>query len=1259
KTYTVTVTRAASSVATLSNLTLSSGTLSPAFASGTTNYTADVPNATSAITVTPTVTDSNATVTVNGTTVSSGATSPSIALSVGTNIITILVTAQDASTKTYTVAAIRDTASVPTLSGLTLSGGLLNPAFNPDITNYEARVLNSATAVRVTPAVLDSGASITVNGMPVNSGTVSPPIFISAGNRTITIVVTAQSGASISYRISFLQWENGKAYAWGYNGFGHLGNGDFSGGSSFPIAVGTNAVLSGKTIAALGTGRAIGMALCTDGTFAAWGDNSYGQLGDIGNYSLIPIDIAGSGALSGKTVTCATAGDAHSLALCSDGTLAAWGDNSYGQLGNNSGTGSNVPVDISASGVLTGKTVIAVAGSLAHSLALCSDGTLAAWGRNDSGELGNGTLTGSSVPVEVDMTGALSNKTVTAVAVRNYFNLALCSDGTLVWWGHDGYVQKSNPVDITGSGVLTGKTVVAIASGNNHSLALCSDGTLAAWGDNSYGQLGDGSKNNSSIPIAVDTTGVLSGKTIVAISGSLRLSAALCTDGTLATWGYNYSGQLGNNSTTDSSVPVTVSTASLGLGQQFVAMSAEANAEFMLAVAAAPLPLYSSRLSELTLSAGELNPAFTSTMTNYTTGVFNAVDSVTVTSAAEDSNATVTVNGTTVASGAVSPAIPLVAGTNLITIIVTAQDNSTTIYTITVTRASLEDSMPQITGQPAGIEKLIGATATFTVTVAGAGPLAYQWQFNGTNLLDGSDISGATTNLLTLANAQMEDAGGYSVVVSNVYGSVTSSVAALTVITDPLIAALDGSGLVWTTGGTTPWFSQTANAHDGVDAARSGAITHSQESWVETALNSSGTLTFWWKVSSESGYDFLEFYLDGVRRGDRISGEIDWNQCIETIPAGTHTVRWRYVKDGSENRGEDAAWLDEVIFTADAPEPQITEPPLSCTNVIGSTAMLSVTAAGASPLTYQWRFNGADLFDGGDISGATTNLLTLANVQMEDAGGYSVVVSNAYGSVTSSVAAMTVVEAPEYAYTIYGAEVEITGYLGTNTAVVIPSLIDGRTVIGIGNNAFSAWINPERRNLTDVTIPDSVTYIGWGAFYQCAGLTNVVIGTNVGGIDSQAFSECTALRDITIPDRVTSIGMSAFSGCSSLTNVILGSSVSDIRDYAFAGCTNLTGITFPESLTTIQAGAFSNCGLTNAAVGTAVTVLWYNSFGNCGNLTFITVSADNPNYSSLDGVLFDKERHTLMTYPGGKAGGYIVPVNVLAIGTSAFSGCNL
>ena len=129
----------------------------------------------------------------------------------------------------------------------------------------------------------------------------------------------------------------------------------------------------------------------------------------------------------------------HSLALCSDGTLAAWGSNNYGQFGTGGTVDSNVPVAAGAAGVLLGKTVIALAGGGYSSLALCADGTLAGWGDNSSGQLGNGSTTASNVPVAVSTAGVLSGKSVIAISAGSSDCLARCSDGTLAAWGGNAY----------------------------------------------------------------------------------------------------------------------------------------------------------------------------------------------------------------------------------------------------------------------------------------------------------------------------------------------------------------------------------------------------------------------------------------------------------------------------------------------------------------------------------------------------------------------------------------------------------------------------------------------------------------------------------------------------------------------------------------------------------------------------------------------------------------------------------------------------
>src|SRR5204863_392397 len=134
----------------------------------------------------------------------------------------------------------------------------------------------------------------------------------------------------------------------------------------------------------------------------AWGRNAEGELGNGGTAETwSPELVTPSGVLSRKTVTMLAAGLSHSLAVCCDGTLAAWGYNGSGRLGNNTITVAHVPVRVDDSGVLSGKTVIAIAAGGAHGLALCSDGTVAAWGANGNGQLGNNGMTESHVPVAV------------------------------------------------------------------------------------------------------------------------------------------------------------------------------------------------------------------------------------------------------------------------------------------------------------------------------------------------------------------------------------------------------------------------------------------------------------------------------------------------------------------------------------------------------------------------------------------------------------------------------------------------------------------------------------------------------------------------------------------------------------------------------------------------------------------------------------------------------------------------------------------
>ena len=197
--------------------------------------------------------------------------------------------------------------------------------------------------------------------------------------------------------------------------------------------------------------------------------------------------------------------------------------------------------------------------------------------------------------------------------------------------------------------------------------------------------------------------------------------------------------------------------------------------------------------------------------------------------------------------------------------------------------------------------------------------------------------------------------------------------------------------------------------------------------------------------------------------------------------------------------------------------------------------------------------------------------------------------------------------------------------------VTIPKTIEGCEVKQIGDGAFRYCTN-----LTEITIPDSVTEIGNSAFGYCTSLSKVKLSNGLTKIGSYAFDYCKRLAEITIPDSVTEIGNSAFDYCTSLSKVQLPNSLTKIGNYAFRRCENLTEITIPDS----------------------VTYIGEEAFYGCKSLTEITVSPDNKNYVSVDGVLFTKNMSTLVAYPAGnKRSTYIVPDSVTEIGNSAFYRC--
>jgi alpha-tubulin suppressor-like RCC1 family protein len=329
---------------------------------------------------------------------------------------------------------------------------------------------------------------------------------------------------------------DGNAYGFGYNGSGQLGNGTTLGTPVATAAAGLSRVVQVRS------GAYHSLALKSDQTVVAWGENGAGQLG-IGAGVTRSAYFAAVPGLTG--VASVSAGDYHSLALMGDGTIRSWGLNSDGQGGNGS-FDSTHPTPVSVTGI-SGAVAIAAGGR--HSLALLANGTVLAWGANDSGQLGDGSLTPRPAPVPVaGLTGVI------AIAAGGAHSLAIRIDGSVLAWGNNDFGQlgdgtvarRLTPVRVSALGTGVG----LIAAGANHSLAVKVGGDLYTWGAGGNGQLGDGSISNRNIPFQVCAPAAVNcvPTKVVAIAGGARHSAALDSTGKLFAWGDNYYGQVGNRS---------------------------------------------------------------------------------------------------------------------------------------------------------------------------------------------------------------------------------------------------------------------------------------------------------------------------------------------------------------------------------------------------------------------------------------------------------------------------------------------------------------------------------------------------------------------------------------------------------------------------------------------------------------------------------------------------------------------------------------
>ena len=353
----------------------------------------------------------------------------------------------------------------------------------------------------------------------------------------------------------------GKLYSWGNNDYSQLGTGNTI-SSIVPLLINTGAIAN-NIIISISSIESHTIAIDKTGKLYAWGWNGFGQLGNGNtNDSSVSLHI-NIGAIKDKIIVTAASGGMHTVALDNMGNLYAWGRDAEGQLGDGTTTASWVPMLINT-GAIAGKIIIGVSCGYFHTTVLDNMGNLYAWGYNWSGQSGNGTTGQTTILPVLINTGAIAGKIIIGVSCGDYHTIAIDNTGKLYAWGSnesgqlgDGTITASWVPVLINTGAIAGRTIIGISGGYGYSSAIDNMGNLYTWGLNDNGQLGDGTTTNSSVPVLINT-GAIAGRFIVSVSCGFYYTIALDNMGKLYTWGLNDNGQLGNGTTTNSLIPIVL-----------------------------------------------------------------------------------------------------------------------------------------------------------------------------------------------------------------------------------------------------------------------------------------------------------------------------------------------------------------------------------------------------------------------------------------------------------------------------------------------------------------------------------------------------------------------------------------------------------------------------------------------------------------------------------------------------------------------------
>lgn len=403
------------------------------------------------------------------------------------------------------------------------------------------RTLPRAAALSLLGAALLSACTDTAPDTP----TAAPPPAVELTVIPTTAFTTVDAGITHACALS----SSGQGYCWGRNATAQLGDSSAA-STQVPVQVRHP---SGVTFTAVSAGDSHSCALTSGGAAYCWGYNADYRLGDsTTSMGLMPVQVKG---MTGISLASISAGQQHTCGLDGSGQAYCWGSNAYGQIGNNSNAHQKTPVAVQHP---SGVTFTSIHAGAMHTCALDTTGQAWCWGYAGDGAMGTSFSLGDSVPQAVAQP---SGVTFTSIATEYRHTCGLTSAGQAYCWGLNANGQlgdntltrRYSPVAVQQP---SGVTFASISTGYGHTCAVTSGGATYCWGWNNRGQVGDASFTQRKTPVAVSQP---AGVSISQIANGGYHTCGRDSIGQTWCWGRNDYSQLGNNSTTDSNVPVAVS----------------------------------------------------------------------------------------------------------------------------------------------------------------------------------------------------------------------------------------------------------------------------------------------------------------------------------------------------------------------------------------------------------------------------------------------------------------------------------------------------------------------------------------------------------------------------------------------------------------------------------------------------------------------------------------------------------------------------